>query len=135
MKFYFTLILNFLLYYFYGRLFALQKSGFRRSLWLLTEFFNASLRYAKTRGINCFSTFANNRRLYRSILLVASLLRWTASRVLQSLPQSNATNDCSEFFTLHTIVNCIVSAKTRNIIFTDWPQLISVLTFLRQVLL
>ena len=42
---------------------------------------------AKTRGINCFSTSANNRRLYRSILLVASLLRWTASRVLQSLPQ------------------------------------------------
>ena len=34
------------------------KTGFRRSLRLLTEFFNASLRSAKTRGINCFSTSA-----------------------------------------------------------------------------
>ena len=46
---------------------------------------------------------------YRSILLVASLLRWTASRVLQSLPQAAATNTCSEFFNAS-----LCFAKTRS---------------------
>ena len=53
------------------------------------------------------------------ILLVATLLRWTASRVLQSLPclsQPAAVQSMivPSFLTLHTIVDCIVSAETRD---------------------